>query len=80
MSPSPANGGVYEPLFAGYVLAYYMARTVCTPDYGDCGCDNCKGVFEDISNRMDEFALRERYETLLNLTIRLVIDFTVCKT
>ncbi|KAH9476841.1 hypothetical protein JR316_0010757 [Psilocybe cubensis] len=32
--------------------------TVCTPDYGDCGCDNCKGSFEDISTRMDEF--RER--------------------
>ncbi|KAI0341174.1 hypothetical protein BDW22DRAFT_1359406 [Trametopsis cervina] len=32
--------------------------TVCTPDYGDCGCDNCKGSFEDISTRMDEFAER----------------------
>ncbi|KAI0354196.1 hypothetical protein OH77DRAFT_1426229 [Trametes cingulata] len=32
--------------------------TPCTPDYGDCGCDNCKGEFEDISNRMDEFAER----------------------
>ncbi|KAI0698278.1 hypothetical protein BC835DRAFT_1269232 [Cytidiella melzeri] len=32
--------------------------TVCTPDYGDCGCDNCKGEFEDISTRMDEFAYR----------------------
>ncbi|KAF8154280.1 hypothetical protein B0H34DRAFT_784208 [Crassisporium funariophilum] len=29
--------------------------TVCTEDYGDCGCDNCKGSFEDISTRMDEF-------------------------
>ncbi|KDR78230.1 hypothetical protein GALMADRAFT_245305 [Galerina marginata CBS 339.88] len=29
--------------------------TVCTPDFGDCGCDNCKGSFEDISTRMDEF-------------------------
>lgn len=34
--------------------------TVCTPDYGDCGCDNCKGEFEDIATRMDEF--RERFE------------------
>ncbi|KAF8637158.1 hypothetical protein AX17_003062 [Amanita inopinata Kibby_2008] len=33
-------------------------RTPCTPDYGDCGCDNCQGSFEDISTRMDEF--RER--------------------
>ncbi|KAK0200717.1 hypothetical protein DFS33DRAFT_1375618 [Desarmillaria ectypa] len=32
--------------------------TVCTRDYGDCGCDNCKGSFEDISTREDEF--RER--------------------
>ncbi|KAF8970629.1 hypothetical protein BDZ97DRAFT_54254 [Flammula alnicola] len=32
--------------------------TPCTEDYGDCGCDNCKGTFEDISTRMDEF--RER--------------------
>ncbi|KAF8986820.1 hypothetical protein BDQ17DRAFT_1548363 [Cyathus striatus] len=32
--------------------------TVCTKDYGDCGCDNCIGSFTDISTRMDEF--RER--------------------
>lgn len=35
-----------------------LKRTVCTKDYGDCGCDNCKGDFEDISDRMDEFAER----------------------
>ncbi|PFH50385.1 hypothetical protein AMATHDRAFT_40917 [Amanita thiersii Skay4041] len=29
--------------------------TPCTPDYGDCGCDNCKGTFEDISDRMDDY-------------------------
>ncbi|TFK36117.1 hypothetical protein BDQ12DRAFT_610474 [Crucibulum laeve] len=29
--------------------------TPCTTDYGDCGCDNCKGSFADISTRMDEF-------------------------
>ena len=33
-------------------------NTPCTPDYGDCGCDNCKGDFDDISTRMDEFAQR----------------------
>ncbi|TBU60013.1 hypothetical protein BD310DRAFT_947601 [Dichomitus squalens] len=33
-------------------------NTPCTPDYGDCGCDNCAGSFEDISTRMDEFAQR----------------------
>ncbi|KAF8188635.1 hypothetical protein BJ912DRAFT_967980 [Pholiota molesta] len=32
--------------------------TPCTEDYGDCGCDNCKGSFEDISTRMDEFKER----------------------
>ncbi|KAF9446852.1 hypothetical protein P691DRAFT_672690 [Macrolepiota fuliginosa MF-IS2] len=32
--------------------------TPCTTDYGDCGCDNCKGSFEDISTRMDEFKQR----------------------
>ncbi len=30
----------------------------CTPDFGDCGCDDCKGEFEDISTRMDVFAER----------------------
>ncbi|KAF9529879.1 hypothetical protein CPB83DRAFT_811551 [Crepidotus variabilis] len=29
--------------------------TPCTDDYGDCGCDNCKGSFEDISARVDEY-------------------------
>lgn len=33
-------------------------HTPCTPDYGDCGCDNCKGDFEDISTRLDEFKQR----------------------
>ncbi|THU88969.1 hypothetical protein K435DRAFT_821522 [Dendrothele bispora CBS 962.96] len=32
--------------------------TVCTDDYGDCGCDNCHLGFEDIIVRMDEFADR----------------------
>ncbi|PIL25753.1 hypothetical protein GSI_11503 [Ganoderma sinense ZZ0214-1] len=32
--------------------------TPVTPDFGDCGCDNCKGAFEDISTRMDEFTDR----------------------
>lgn len=34
--------------------------TPCTPDYGDCGCDNCKGSFKDISDRMDQFSERNR--------------------
>ena len=34
--------------------------TECTPDYGDCGCDNCVGEFEDISRRVDQFGERLR--------------------
>ena len=30
--------------------------TVCNTTYGDCGCDDCKGEFEDISERLDRFA------------------------
>lgn len=30
-------------------------NTECTLDYGDCGCDNCKGALEDVSDRMDQF-------------------------
>ncbi|GLB44489.1 hypothetical protein LshimejAT787_1701160 [Lyophyllum shimeji] len=33
-------------------------HTPCTPDYGDCGCDNCLGQFEDVSTRMDQFKER----------------------
>ena len=35
-----------------------LQNTPVTPDFGDCGCDNCKGAFEDISTRMDEFTDR----------------------
>ncbi|THH04216.1 hypothetical protein EW145_g5685 [Phellinidium pouzarii] len=33
-------------------------HTPVTQDFGDCGCDNCKGNFGDITLRMDEFAYR----------------------
>ncbi|KAJ6613609.1 hypothetical protein B0H10DRAFT_2165261 [Mycena sp. CBHHK59/15] len=33
-------------------------HTPCTVDFGCCGCDNCRGEFEDISRRLDDFALR----------------------
>lgn len=33
-------------------------NTSCTETFGCCGCDNCHGVFEDISKRLDDFALR----------------------
>lgn len=36
--------------------------TPCTPDIGDCGCDDCVGNFNDISTRMDLF--RQRLEVL----------------
>ncbi|KAH9956094.1 hypothetical protein BC827DRAFT_1386157 [Russula dissimulans] len=32
--------------------------TPCTPIQGACGCDNCVGNFEDIRNRMIDFATR----------------------
>ncbi|KAF9644703.1 hypothetical protein BDM02DRAFT_3181472 [Thelephora ganbajun] len=35
-------------------------NTECTVDYGDCGCDNCIGEFEDISRRIDQFGDRLR--------------------
>jgi len=34
--------------------------TECTQDYGVCGCDNCVGAFEDISQRVDQFRDRLR--------------------
>lgn len=30
--------------------------TVCNSTYGCCGCDDCNGIFEDISSRLDNFA------------------------
>lgn len=33
-------------------------NTPCTPEVGDCGCDNCQGQLEDISVRVDEFQER----------------------
>ncbi|KAF6836359.1 hypothetical protein CMUS01_05436 [Colletotrichum musicola] len=33
--------------------------TVCNETYGCCGCDNCGGRFEDISERLDEFYRRD---------------------
>ncbi|TDL27058.1 hypothetical protein BD410DRAFT_819170 [Rickenella mellea] len=33
-------------------------HTPCASDCGVCGCDNCKGNFDDISSRMEEFKWR----------------------
>ncbi|KAI0651086.1 hypothetical protein C8Q79DRAFT_1004406 [Trametes meyenii] len=51
---------VMQDVYPVGINATFSVRwnTSCTPDYGDCGCDNCKGNFEDISTRMDEFAER----------------------
>ena len=35
-------------------------NTPCTKYLGCCGCDNCEGRFEDISNRLDETRTRLR--------------------
>jgi hypothetical protein len=37
-------------------------NTPCTPDFGCCGCDNCRGQFEDIGDRIDTF--KERMHVL----------------
>jgi hypothetical protein len=29
-------------------------NTLCNTTYGDCGCDNCKGNFRDVSDRLDK--------------------------
>ena len=38
--------------------------TPCNTTYGCCGCDNCDGNFEDVSNRFDLFA---SYQEILNV-------------
>ncbi|VDB92255.1 unnamed protein product [Peniophora sp. CBMAI 1063] len=37
-------------------------ETVCTPEQGCCGCDNCKGQFEDIRDRIEGH--KEKMEVL----------------
>lgn len=34
-------------------------ETPCNATYGCCGCDDCHGAFEDISDRIDEFKRRD---------------------
>ncbi|KAF7292983.1 hypothetical protein MIND_01197600 [Mycena indigotica] len=33
-------------------------NTSCSADFGCCGCDNCVGQLEDISQRLDDYAFR----------------------
>ncbi|KAF8606045.1 hypothetical protein BDV93DRAFT_35336 [Ceratobasidium sp. AG-I] len=37
-------------------------NTPCTPEVGDCGCDNCRGQMEDIAERVDAFQDRLAWE------------------
>ncbi|CAG8976492.1 hypothetical protein HYALB_00005989 [Hymenoscyphus albidus] len=39
-------------------------NTICNTTYGCCGCDDCKGSFEDVSERLD---LYTDYQEYLNL-------------
>lgn len=36
-------------------------NTTCNTTYGDCGCDNCVGELQDVSNRLDDFAQYQEY-------------------
>ena len=33
----------------------------CNTTLGDCGCDNCQGIVQDVSNRLDDLAKYEAY-------------------
>ncbi|OAQ64634.1 glycoside hydrolase subgroup catalytic core protein [Pochonia chlamydosporia 170] len=35
--------------------------TPCNRTYGDCGCDNCQGNVQDVSNRLDNLIQYERW-------------------
>jgi hypothetical protein len=35
--------------------------TECNTTHGDCGCDNCQGNVQDVSNRLDDLANYERW-------------------
>ncbi|GAM33624.1 hypothetical protein TCE0_011f00663 [Talaromyces pinophilus] len=35
--------------------------TPCNTTYGDCGCDNCVGELQDVSNRIDDIAKYQEY-------------------
>ncbi|QPG96809.1 hypothetical protein C2857_005306 [Epichloe festucae Fl1] len=35
--------------------------TACNATYGDCGCDNCRGGVQDVSDRLDGLARHEQW-------------------
>ena len=48
-----------DPYPIGINATYSVVwNTTCTREVGDCGCDNCHGDYEDIRDRMDDFAAR----------------------
>lgn len=38
--------------------------TACNTTLGDCGCDNCQGNVQDVSDRLDDLAAYERWLNL----------------
>ncbi|KZT56878.1 hypothetical protein CALCODRAFT_435102 [Calocera cornea HHB12733] len=48
-----------DPYPIGINATYSVTwNTSCTPELGDCGCDNCIGSYTDITSRVDMFAQR----------------------
>ena len=47
---------IYEDAYPVAINATWSIPwgTPCNTTYGDCGCDNCIGELEDVSNRLDE--------------------------
>jgi hypothetical protein len=53
------NGADYvmtDPYPVGINATYSKWGTVCNTTYGDCGCDDCIGELQDVSNRLDDFS------------------------
>lgn len=48
----------------GINSTYSKWDTACTPVLGDCGCDNCQGNVQDVSDRLDALS---QYEEWLGL-------------
>lgn len=47
---------IYEDAYPVAINATWSVswNTACNTTYGDCGCDNCVGELEDVSNRLDD--------------------------
>jgi hypothetical protein len=61
-----ASGADYlmEDAYPVGINPYHSRKwnTTCNETYGDCGCDNCIGELQDVSDRLDAFAT---YQTWL---------------